>query len=335
MSKPTHSTTHPLDVVPLFRLWPPSVLRDLIYTALWNAMLALIIVTISRFINERPTTFWQDMAPSLLIANVVGFLIHGSLMAGNRLLGDWLDRTGRAQRLSYLVALVALCAMLGISIGTAILRGVNPWQFFTNPASAVYLLRFGLVTACYMFIIFMMGERRIARDTLAAQQREQIANAAQLVAEARLRALQAQIEPHFLYNTLANVLGLIETDPIPERYQQVLKSTCAPRSTPAAPNRPPSAVNSIRPRPIWTCWRCAWARACATASKPMTTAARCPSRPCCCSPSSKMPSRTAWSRRWMAARSWSAWPVMNTSCASRWRTREPACRRHRPSPAAV
>jgi sensor histidine kinase YesM len=33
------------------------------------------------------------------------------------------------------------------------------------------------------------------------------------VAEARLRALQAQIEPHFLYNTLANVVSLIDSQP--------------------------------------------------------------------------------------------------------------------------
>ena len=31
--------------------------------------------------------------------------------------------------------------------------------------------------------------------------------------EARLKVLQAQVEPHFLYNTLANVQALIETDP--------------------------------------------------------------------------------------------------------------------------
>ncbi|HEX7438307.1 MAG TPA: histidine kinase, partial [Caldimonas sp.] len=31
--------------------------------------------------------------------------------------------------------------------------------------------------------------------------------------EAQLRLLQAQIEPHFLFNTLANVVGLIEADP--------------------------------------------------------------------------------------------------------------------------
>jgi sensor histidine kinase YesM len=64
----------------------------------------------------------------------------------------------------------------------------------------------------------MAGQRRIDQETLAAQQREQIAAAAQLLAEARLRALQAQIEPHFLYNTLANVLSLIDSQPAQARH---------------------------------------------------------------------------------------------------------------------
>lgn len=233
MTKPSpHSTTHPLDVVPLFRRWRPSLLRDLVYTAIWNAALATCVVMVSRFLNDRPTSFWQDMQSSLLISNLVGFLIHGSLMAGNRLLDGWLMRTGPVQRLSYLVLLVAVCAMLGISLGTALLRGVNPWHYLSDPASAVYLLRFGAVTAVFMFLIFMMGERRVARELLAARQREQVASAAQLVAEVRLRALQAQIEPHFLYNTLANVLGLIDTDPAQarrmlERFIDYLRASLA------------------------------------------------------------------------------------------------------------
>jgi sensor histidine kinase YesM len=45
-----------------------------------------------------------------------------------------------------------------------------------------------------------------------------IAEAAQLLAEARLRTLQAQIEPHFLYNTLANVVSLIGSEPDKARH---------------------------------------------------------------------------------------------------------------------
>ena len=33
------------------------------------------------------------------------------------------------------------------------------------------------------------------------------------LAEARLQVMQAQVEPHFLFNTLANVRRLFQTDP--------------------------------------------------------------------------------------------------------------------------
>jgi sensor histidine kinase YesM len=80
------------------------------------------------------------------------------------------------------------------------------------------LLPFALFTAVFMFAVIILGERRIAHETLAMRQREQIASAAQLIAEARLRSLQAQIEPHFLYNTLANVVGMIDTQPVQARH---------------------------------------------------------------------------------------------------------------------
>ena len=80
------------------------------------------------------------------------------------------------------------------------------------------LVPFALFMAMFMFMVLMASERRIESETLAARQSEQIAAAAQLLAEARLRALQAQIEPHFLYNTLANVLGLIDTQPAQARH---------------------------------------------------------------------------------------------------------------------
>jgi len=62
-----------------------------------------------------------------------------------------------------------------------------------------------------------IGQRRAQAEVQQLRQREEIAATAQLLAEAQLRALQAQVEPHFLYNTLANVLSLIDTQPAQAR----------------------------------------------------------------------------------------------------------------------
>ncbi len=52
--------------------------------------------------------------------------------------------------------------------------------------------------------------------------RERLAHSERVAAEARLKLLQAQIEPHFLFNTLANLQALIGSDPA--RAQAMLAS---------------------------------------------------------------------------------------------------------------
>jgi sensor histidine kinase YesM len=54
-------------------------------------------------------------------------------------------------------------------------------------------------------------ERKVAE--LLAREKIRILSTEKQLAEAQLRMLQAQIEPHFLFNTLANVVSLIDTAP--------------------------------------------------------------------------------------------------------------------------
>ena len=54
----------------------------------------------------------------------------------------------------------------------------------------------------------MVTQNQIAEQTLAKKQQEKEFLASQL------KFLQAQIEPHFLFNTLSNVVGMIHTNPV-------------------------------------------------------------------------------------------------------------------------
>ncbi len=61
--------------------------------------------------------------------------------------------------------------------------------------------------------VFMGGKKRaeaLAREAQKESEREALLRQ---VAEAKIQMMQAQIEPHFLFNTLASVEYLIETDP--------------------------------------------------------------------------------------------------------------------------
>jgi LytS/YehU family sensor histidine kinase len=71
---------------------------------------------------------------------------------------------------------------------------------------------------CFSFIVFLFFNARM-RQELAEKR----------ATEAQLRLLQAQIEPHFLFNTLANVQSADR--PRPPKARQMLAAsptTCAP-----------------------------------------------------------------------------------------------------------
>ncbi len=181
-------------------------------------MLALIMVALSMVFTGKTSTFLDTFLASLVVSNTIGYLIHATLELAEWLLGGWPRRARGVPRLLYYVCVVATCVMAGLLIGTALVRGVNPLKYLASAAMLAPLLPFALLVALFMFVVFMTGEKRINSETLAARQSEQLASAAQLLAEARLHALQAQIEPHFLYNTLANVVGLIDTEPAQARH---------------------------------------------------------------------------------------------------------------------
>jgi hypothetical protein len=65
-----------------------------------------------------------------------------------------------------------------------------------------------------VIVKYYIGRSRRAQE-VAAQKTEEAAsaNVNRQIVEAKLMALQAQVEPHFLYNTLANVQALTEVDP--------------------------------------------------------------------------------------------------------------------------
>ena len=70
-----------------------------------------------------------------------------------------------------------------------------------------------------IFIMLLIAKYLVGRSRRAlafAEQKKQeadVSNVNRQITEARLQALQAQVEPHFLYNTLANVQALTEVDP--------------------------------------------------------------------------------------------------------------------------
>ena len=218
-SPSTMPSTHPLEVIAPFRRWRPSPLRNVVYTVLWSSLIGLALTLLIKALGER-TPLWPLLGEMALTSNLIGFLIHAALRVLHRIVpAGSPGRRRRVMRACELL-LTMCCAVLGLAIADAVLGGGSFEGLLRTGVLARYLPA-GLLVALLMLTVLAATERRLAREMQAARQQEQMAEAARLLAEARLRALQAQIEPHFLYNTLANVVSLI--GPAPDRARHMLE----------------------------------------------------------------------------------------------------------------
>jgi LytS/YehU family sensor histidine kinase len=84
-------------------------------------------------------------------------------------------------------------------VGCGMLHAPEPAMWFIFISAAVKVLA--------------GGKRKAELDAAAAGRQADLANMERKLTEAQMATLQAQVEPHFLFNTLALIGQLIETDP--------------------------------------------------------------------------------------------------------------------------
>lgn len=120
---------------------------------------------------------------------------------------------------STIVALLKLSTLLclGSLIGALIfvmLHGGAPLSIFGQQSNIVLKMLF-LNAFCGTSIVFFFksGERIAEAKRLIAEERLINLNMKTMAVEMELKLLQAQIEPHFLFNTLSNVISLIDSQP--------------------------------------------------------------------------------------------------------------------------
>ena len=114
-------------------------------------------------------------------------------------------------------AMQVLAIVVGSFVGTVLaglLKGRNLSSMFSERLAGVTItMGLGIGVGCVVVAAVMLRERHArdaARILKAESERHQLERN---VLEARLALMQAQVEPHFLFNTLANVQHLVETDP--------------------------------------------------------------------------------------------------------------------------
>src|SRR5262249_30929900 len=78
---------------------------------------------------------------------------------------------------------------------------------------ALVVAVFSLAISTLMLMIFIPRERAARLAAQVEQEKARVSAAEKEATLAQLKLLEAQVEPHFLYNTLANVVSLIDTQP--------------------------------------------------------------------------------------------------------------------------
>jgi Histidine kinase len=125
------------------------------------------------------------------------------------------------------VALVVTGCAIGHVLGTFIgdaYCGKSTWEFFQDrPRMLVNFFLLSIVSgAVVSFFFYATGKSHYLHGELQASQRQ--------ATEAQLKLLQSQLDPHMLFNTLANLRALIGSDParathMLDRLNDYLRST--------------------------------------------------------------------------------------------------------------
>jgi signal transduction histidine kinase len=193
-------------------------------TNLWRMFLSteLVSLAVAALLTLMGGNGWINLTYSLLIGNLSSLFIN----TGRLWVARWLWRSGRADAASasngwpgwpWVIALVLLGGLLGYTLGSVLagwLTGYaghvptgNSWRGWL----AIFIIS---ITASLGVTWYFYSRATLAASEASAQA------AARTAAQTQLKLLESQLEPHMLFNTLANLRALIGVDP--ERAQDML-----------------------------------------------------------------------------------------------------------------
>jgi hypothetical protein len=171
--------------------------------------LALGLMTIAGVFGtiDRPNWWWASLLPNVGIGLCIMHGLFGVLRLAEKLLpAPLVERMSdmRDFRAGMALGALALCGILsGMAIGFTVVPVLAGFDLRTRFNSVpVGLAKFAVFLLFLMALNWAWWNARLRRQRLQGE-----------TLEARLRLLQGQIEPHLLFNTLANIQSLMDYDP--------------------------------------------------------------------------------------------------------------------------
>jgi signal transduction histidine kinase len=198
-----------------WRSWTsPNLQREgpywlqLVWTGLFACVIAAVFTVVGFVLYARGDAWWDwanwryRYGLSLVVSLIISYLIQGIYDLAAWRIGPERINAWPAWRRNLFFTLVP---MAGVAIGWPL--GVKLMGFSFSVSSSGP----SAINANLMMLVFVLMFSVLLNIYFTGQARAQAAERS--AAEARLKLLQGQIEPHFLFNTLANVVSLIEVDP--------------------------------------------------------------------------------------------------------------------------
>jgi sensor histidine kinase YesM len=179
--------------------------RNVLIKFLYTIMISTLIAAFLTFTGITTKSFIINLIMSQSFGVSIYSIIHFLF---------WVFKPGKMASVVFIVMIgIAGGTLIGLQIGSFVLWRIFSivlWQQGRGLLQTIILvITFGSV-ASYFF--YSKARLRISQEVIQQERIKRLSSEKEAL-EANLRLLQAQIEPHFLFNTLSNVLSLIDTDP--------------------------------------------------------------------------------------------------------------------------
>ena len=174
-----------------------KTLTYLFYTVVFNTIIAIFLTSVK---------FGDGLVKNFIFSQCIGISICSCI-----LIGLYLVKPKRHLiELFVIITAMIVGSLIGALLGS-IATGIHP-SIFLQYGFAIRPVILGLLFGSIISYFFSSRERISQTEILVQEERIKRLTSEKKAVESNLRLLQAQIEPHFLFNTLSNILSLLETD---------------------------------------------------------------------------------------------------------------------------
>jgi len=173
------------------------VIKTLSYTAVFNTVIAIFLTAIK---------FGSGPVDNFVVSQCIGISICSCMLTAHYSVKP----TCLPVQLFVIIAGLIIGSVIGALLGS-VAAGMNPLIFFQEYGFFQIIL-IGILFGSIISYFFISRRKISASEVMIQEEKIKRLTSEKKVMESNLRLLQAQIEPHFLFNTLSNILSLIDTN---------------------------------------------------------------------------------------------------------------------------